>query len=190
MLFHNYLEKAIGSRVKIGILRAMSKFPERKLSGRELAKFTKNISHQAVAKSIKDLIDLDIINAEHYGTSKMLYLNKNHYLFGILKELFQIETDTINKLKSLLKNIPAKKIVIFGSIAKGTENLESDIDVLIITNNKIENIINNKKELVYKIFGNSLMTYVMTEKEFKKKKNTELIKNIIKDHILIKGELS
>ncbi|MBU0963277.1 MAG: hypothetical protein KKD48_05215, partial [Nanoarchaeota archaeon] len=64
-----------------------------------------------------------------------------------------------------------------------------DIDLLIITNNKIENVINNKRELVYKIFGNSLMAYVMTEKEFKNKKNTELIKNIIKEHILIKGEL-
>ncbi|MBU0962943.1 MAG: nucleotidyltransferase domain-containing protein, partial [Nanoarchaeota archaeon] len=172
MLFHNYLEKAIGSRVKIGILRAMSRFPERKVSGRELAKFTKNISHQAIAKSIKDLIDLDIINVEHYGTSQMLYLNKNHYLFDILRNLFQMEFNTINKLKSLLKNIPAKTIVLFGSIARGDENLESDIDLLIITNNKIENVINNKRELVYKIFGNSLMAYVMTEKEFKNKKNT------------------
>lgn len=190
MLFHNYLEKIFGSKIKVKIVRTMLRFPGKTFTTRELASFIKS-SHTAVLKSIDDLEGMNLINIEKHGTANLLNLNNDSILYNNLKRLFIMEKDTIKRLKKIFSNIPAKTVAIFGSIAKEKEEMNSDIDLLVITNNKnnVNRILINKQYYISKTFGNVLRPYILTENEFKKKKNLSLIKNIIKNHIIIKGSL-
>ena len=67
MLFHTYLEKILGTKVKIKLLRVMYKFPTKIFTGRELAGHIKGVSHTAVSKSLKDPIEMNLINIEYSG---------------------------------------------------------------------------------------------------------------------------
>lgn len=193
MLMHNYMEIVLGSKVKIKIIRTMFRFPGKTFTGRELAGLI-NTSSMAVSKSIKDLISINLVSLEHHGQSNLLKLNKNSYLFEHLNNLFLSEKLTINKLKEKIGNNLnlhyIKKAAIFGSFAEGKEKMDSDIDLFIITDKKelTDEIIQKLQKEINTEFGNVLMPYIMTKEEFKSKKNKPVIKNIIKNNILIIGD--
>ena len=194
MLMHNYMEIILGSKVKIKILRVMFRFPNKNFTGRELTSLIKDISNMAVSKSIKDLIEINLVSLEHHGNSNLLRLNKDSYLFKPIINLFQVEELTIIKLKKTISkhlNVPyIKTATIFGSFAKREEKIDSDIDLFIITNNKrlTDETIENLQKDINKEFGNVLMPYIMTKEEFKNKKNKPVINNIIENNILIIGD--
>ena len=191
MKINIYLEELLGSKVKIKILRALAKFETKSFTSRELAKSIK-VSHTAVIKSLDDLKGINVVGVVHPGTSNIIKLNKESYLTDIIMDLFNYERMTLISLKKdIAKGIKtAKKIALFGSIAEKKEKLNSDIDILIIAKNKEEimKLIAEKQNKFSKKFGNIISAYILTENEFKKNKNTDLIKNIIKRHIMIKGD--
>ena len=191
MLFNNYLETLLGSKVKIKILRALLRFEAKTFTLRELANYI-NTSHTAVLKSISDLQGMNIIKIESHGTSNLISLNKNSYFYKQLKDFFEFESNTVQHLKEELnKTLPkAKSIAIFGSIAAKDERINSDIDVLVITNEKsrMNEVVAKHQEALSKKFGNLISAYIMTETEFKRKKNTDFVKSIISNNILVQGE--
>ena len=171
------MEMVLGSKVKVKILRIMFRFPDKTFTGRELAGLTKEVSSMAVSKSIKDLTSMNLVN-----------------LFEPLKSLFLAEEATIIRLKEKIKkhlNLPCiKTAAIFGSVAKGNEEINSDIDLFIITDNKklTNEILEKLQKEINMEFGNTIMSYIMTKKEFNSKKNKSIIKNIIEDNILVIGD--
>lgn len=191
MLFGNYLETLVGSKVKVKILRALLRFQTKTFTSRELANYIK-VSHTAVLKSLGGLQGMNIIKIESHGTSNLITLNQESYLYDELKKLFDFELKTLQNLKEEIKKaLPkAKSIALFGSIAQKREEFNSDIDILIITKNKAEanEIITKKQELFSKKFGNVISANVMTEKEFKRKRSTAFIKDLLKSYVLIKGD--
>ena len=190
MLFNKYLETLLGSVVKIKILRALFRFQTKIFTSRELAVNIK-VSHTGVLKSLEDLRGMNIIKTENHGRSNLISLNKESLLYNELNKLFNFESETLNHLKEEIKKIlpNAKSIVLFGSIPQGMERSNSDIDILIIAKNKagIIDIIAKKQESFSKLFGNTISVHIMAEGEFKRKRNTNLIKGILENHILIKG---
>ena len=191
MMFSNYLETLLGSKVKVKILRALFRFQTKTFTSRELASNIK-VSHTAVLKSLGDLQGMNIIKIESHGTSNLITLNKDSNLMADLNSLFSSETGTLQHLKEeLRKLIPhAKSIAIFGSVAAKKEKLNSDIDVLIITSDKdkIADMIAKKQEEFSKKFGNVISAHIMTESEFSRKRNADLVKSILENHVLVKGE--
>ena len=190
MLFKNYLEKVLGSKVKIGVVRSLLKFPDKSFTARELAGFTK-VSHTPVLKSLKDLLEMGLIDIEKHGTSNLIKLNKNSYLYGPLRELFNYEANTRKKLVSKIKEIivDAEMVILFGSVQKGNEKMNSDIDILIVTKNrqKIYKEIEEKQNSVMREFGNVLSPIILTKKQFINKKNKPFARDLIKNYGLIKG---
>jgi predicted nucleotidyltransferase len=191
MLFSNYLEEVMGSKVKVKILRALFRFQTKTFTSRELANHIR-VSHTAVLKSLEALQGMNIIKIESHGTSNLITLNQESYLYDELKRVFDFEFKTLQNLKEEIKKaLPkAKSIALFGSIAQKKEKINSDIDILIITKNKAEanEIITKKQELFSKKFGNIISANVMTEKEFKRKRNTAFVKDLLKNYVLIKGD--
>ena len=191
MLFNAYLETLLGSKVKVKILRALLRFETKTFTLRELAEHVK-VSHTAVLKSLGDLQGMNIIKIESHGTSNLITINKESYLYKELKRLFDFEVQTVQQLKEEIKNnLPkAKSVALFGSIAMKKERLDSDIDILVITQDKskINEIIAKNQEVFSKQFGNVVSAHIMTEGEFNRKRNTPLVKDILESHILIEGD--
>ena len=191
MIFNRYLEKLTGSKVKIKILRALCRFENKSFTSRELAANIQ-VSHTAVLKSLPDLQEMNIINRHNHGNSHVISINEESHLYRQLKEMFNFEDNSLNSLKKeIIEMLPkAKKIALFGSISQKKEKPDSDVDILIIAKDKQETelIIAEKQEKFTKKFGNVISAQIMNEAEFSKKKNTPFIKDLLKNHIMLKGE--
>ena len=192
MILHKYLEIVLGSVVKIKILRTMFRFPEKTFTGRELASLIKDVSHMAVANSIKDLEDISLIDRRYHGNSNLFKLNKESYLFSILESLFKSEENTVNELKKQILNKihDVDMVVLFGSIAKKQEHMDSDIDLLVVTKNKrkIRLQFEEKMFKIIRIFGNVLSVILLNPEEFKRTKNKPCAKDLVNNYVLLKGD--
>lgn len=149
---------------------------------RELGKELR-IPHSTLSRKLNILRKNNVLDYKQEGKNKKYFLKKNimmkkavmmaeHYkLLKLLSKYPQLEP----LFQEILKKSSAKKIIIFGSYAKGTETKTSDLDIYLETKN-----IEEKKtieEINHKI---SVKITKFDEKDL-------LIKEIIKNHIILKG---
>ena len=189
MKYHNYLENLFGSKVKIKLIRTLYNFKDRSFTLNELSKYS-NITRQGITKVLDDLNGMNFIKLERVGNSIVIKLNRSEFINEILK-IYDLEKNTLNKLietiKSCFKGKKVASLALFGSVVKGEEEFNSDIDLLIITDNqKLASEISGKCNLeIINKFGNVLMPYILTKDKFKK---SNIRTDVIKNHILILGK--
>lgn len=189
MKYRNYLENLFGSKVKIKLIRTLHKFKEKSFTISELSRDS-NVTRQGIMKVLDDLYGMNVIKIERIGNSIVIRLNRNEFAENLLK-IYDLEKNTLNDLIALIRSyFKDKKIIniaLFGSIARGEERFDSDVDLLIITNNKkLASKISQKCNLeIIEKFGNVLMPYILNENEFKR---SNIRETVIKDHILICGK--
>lgn len=193
MLFHQYLEELLGSKLKIKILRTLWRFQEKEFTIRELAKFL-GISHTGVRKVLRDFERTNVVIVRTVGKSYAFKINTKSYAASIIEKIFESEQNTLLELiKMLKKGLSTPEIVsvaLFGSIAQKKEAPLSDVDLLILTKErgKVENIVLRLQKQVVERFGNSISAYYLTRDDFMKKRKSPLIMQILENHILIFGE--
>jgi predicted nucleotidyltransferase len=76
-----------------------------------------------------------------------------------------------------------KKIILFGSVAKGLEMENSDIDLFVLVKNlevkkEVETIIEGLSIKCFDLYGNRLAPYVLTEHEMKQRESLSVLKEI------------
>ncbi|PIN74729.1 hypothetical protein COV18_05915 [Candidatus Woesearchaeota archaeon CG10_big_fil_rev_8_21_14_0_10_37_12] len=142
-----------------------------------------NESHSTISRKLNYLKDENAIDYVREGKNKVFFLKKN-----IVAQSY-ILTSEIHKLIKLLRICPElsvifeemlnktdeKLIILFGSYAKGLAKKDSDIDVYIETKNK------TVKKIVEDI--NSKISVKIGTFDI----DSPLVKEIIKDHIIIRG---
>lgn len=79
------------------------------------------------------------------------------------------------------------KIILFGSVARGDDTEDSDIDILIISNEweQIDSLITDE---VFKIVLDTqelISPYVLSEKQFNETKNFNFLTNVLEDGVII-----
>ncbi|MBE2227882.1 MAG: nucleotidyltransferase domain-containing protein [Ignavibacteria bacterium] len=82
------------------------------------------------------------------------------------------DTETINKLKEYISNlresgISVSKAFLYGSHADGTMNSESDIDLLIVSDDQMDS--DTKASIAWKLTGKTdsrIEPYLVTKKKF------------------------
>ncbi|AWX31761.1 nucleotidyltransferase domain-containing protein [Methanosphaera sp. BMS] len=86
-----------------------------------------------------------------------------------------------------IKNKYIKKIILFGSVARGEDNDDSDIDILIISNNReiIEDKISDEKYNIITKYRELISAHIITEKHYEETKNYSFITNVIRDGIIL-----
>src|SRR3989344_2555725 len=172
---------------KNNILAQLLEKPTTRFQLRELARLTK-LSTTAVKYAIKNLLKENIIKTEKEKKYLFYKANWDAQEYKWTKKFYNIqkilESGLLNYLDQEL-NYP-EAIVLFGSAAKGEDAERSDIDLFVFSA--------NKKELDLKMFERKLgkpiilQLFNKTELEIAKKKNKELINNII-NGIMLKGYL-
>ena len=194
MLFHRYLEEIIGNKPALGMLRAMVRQKGMIFTVRRLADEAK-ISINECALTTQHLERFGIINIQPIGKAYHLTLNEKSYILNqIIRLIFDAEKNTMPQLiQTLKKYLTSNKItsaVLFGSVSKGEEQTDSDVDLLIISND-LDNTIDAVSKVsskVFEIFHGKISHVIFSEKQFKSKKNSDLIRSILSDHILICGK--
>lgn len=193
MRLHAYLETLLGSQVKIKVLRTLWRYNEKEFTIRELGKFL-GISHTGIKKVLNELEKTNVIKMRTIGKSYAFKLNTNSYAASIVEKVFSMEERTLSELRELIKRKLEFPFVIsaalFGSIVEGGETPRSDIDLLIVTNQrgKVEEMIAKLQKDVSERFGNPISTYYINEEDLQKKREEPPIKQAMQNHILICGK--
>ncbi|MGI0056252.1 MAG: nucleotidyltransferase domain-containing protein [Nitrosarchaeum sp.] len=195
MKLHNYLEQVLGNKIAISILRTLVKYKGKIYTIRRLAEDA-GASHPEVSKTLGELEKFGVVQIQPVGRAHQISLNEKSYVLGkIIVPILKAEEKTLAEVISILKNhLGTKKIisaVIFGSVAKSEERDDSDIDVLIISNDldhAISVISNAALEISLK-FQSNVSHIIFSELQFRsKKKNNALIQSILVNHIVICGK--
>ena len=79
------------------------------------------------------------------------------------------------------------KIILFGSVARGEDTEDSDIDILIISNEwgQIDPLITDEVFNVVLDTQELISPYVLSEKQFEETKNFNFLTNVLKDGVVI-----
>lgn len=194
MLLHRYLEEVLGNRASITLLRTMINYQGRVFTVRGLAEEAKVTPNEA-ALTIHDLERFGIVKIQPVGRAYQLELNKKSYILDrIIEPIIKHEKGTFAELLALLKkHLDTRKIitaVIFGSAVKGQEKADSDLDLLVVSNDREHAVtrLAEATEQIFSIFHGSISPIIFTEKEFKAKQKESLIRSIIDNHVLICGK--
>lgn len=193
MLYHNYMEKLLGSIVKVKIARTLCRIPQKTWTSRELAKFI-GISNMSVLRTLKDFMEMNLIGLSRAGNSHIISVKKSSFAFTeILKPLFDLEKSALESLEYDLKGMfPPKYIILyalFGSLVAKEEKPNSDIDLLVVTDHpdQVENLLAEKQWEISGKYGNIISPFIMTRKEFKEKQDSPFLKEAKKSHIILQG---
>ena len=193
MRVHRYLEDVLGSKVKIMVMRELFKYPSKASTIRELAESIKEVTHTGIRKALGDLQGANIIRVEHHGQSNLVTLNGKSSIYNTLKTLFEEEQEKYYRLtQDLMVEIPNKihSCAIFGSLARKSENANSDIDMLFITDNQelVMDYVEKTSKKISNKYGNVIVPYIMSKDEFIKKKNTAFVKSVLDNYKMLSGE--
>jgi predicted nucleotidyltransferase len=162
-------------------------------TGRGLAG-TANVSTSEAAVVVEQLQKYGIIRIQPVGKSYQISLNEKSYVLNkIIKPILRAEEQTLNELCSLLKKYLGKRIVsaaIFGSISRGEEKDDSDIDLLVISNDFdfATGLVSKAQEEVSLLFHSNLSPLILSEKEFRAKKNDRFVRSILDSYIMVAGK--
>jgi predicted nucleotidyltransferase len=139
------------------------------------------LSHMSVNRNMKYFYNINLVRLKRYGRTFAWSANEESYLYvklrQVIKDIMAIEP--LRDLKAfLLQKLKMTGVIsayIFGSVSKGREKEDSDIDLFVVALDE-----SVKKTLVDKldragleclrIFGNALSPYVLTQSEYGSKR--------------------
>jgi len=185
MKFHESLLDNLNSKAKARIVKFLLTH-EAAMSEREIASILK-VSHMSVNRTMRELAGVNFGNFVTIGKSHLWKVNRQSYAFKVLSTMIKDVKNPLESLKNtLLKYLPKnliKRAVLFGSISKGSEKADSDIDLFILiknaqNRNALEPSIEKLSNICFELYGNRLAPYILTEQELKQKKNLKIIPEI------------
>ncbi len=159
------------------------------MSEREIASVLK-VSHMSVNRTMRKLADINLVNFVTIGNAHLWSVNRKSYAFKVLSKLIKgvsgIEEPLKELKKTILKNLPEAlitKMVLFGSVAKGEEKANSDIDLFILVKDiqgkkEIELSIDRLSNICLEQYGNRLAPYILTEHEMRQKKDLRIVSEV------------
>ena len=188
MRFHLLPSDLLKSEDRIKITKFLLTH-EAAMSEREIASVL-NISHMSINRAMRELAELNLVHYVVVGKAHLWKINRNSFSYRMFDKLIkniEVWVDPLTELKQIiLRNLPLRsieRVVIFGSISKNVEKVNSDIDVFILTKNtegqkKIEKAIEKISNECLEAFGNRLSPYLLTEQQLKQKKSLEIISEV------------
>lgn len=200
MRFHRVLSEIAGSQAKARILETILNLPSKSWTGRQLA-IKSGVSQSQANAALKTLKEYGIVDSMRAGAAVVWTVNVKHVICAWLQKIASAERQIPAIIaEELDKEITLKnkvdKVIMFGSVARGEERPDSDIDILVITKNpadkdKIKQGVINASARLLSVLGNPLVPVVYSRLEAKRKNNSRLMRAIHKDGIILyDGELA
>jgi len=105
------------------------------LTGRSVAALLHSpASPSGVQKVLDDLVSNGVVIAEPAGRARLYTLNRDHVAAAAIDQLARLRDVLLERIKAEAESwtIPAKAIWLFGSTARGQGDADSDLDLLIV----------------------------------------------------------
>ena len=190
MKFNTSLLDILNSKTKLKIVKFLLTH-EASMSEREIASILK-VSHMSINRTMRELSEVNFVDFVTIGKAHLWKVNRKSYAFKVLSEFIKGVSrirDPLDDLKDMiLTNIPKtliKKVVLFGSVAKGEEETDSDIDVFFLVKDsrdkeKVGSALEKLSNACLETYGNRLSPYILSEQETKKKAKIKFLFEINK----------
>jgi len=151
MVFHKSLLTVLNSKTKQKIVGFLLKH-EALMSEREIAAVS-GVSHMSINRIMRELAEMNFVHFVRAGRAHLWRINRGSYAFHILSGLFNTlsqKTAPFEDLKrTILDKLPlpfVENLILFGSIAMGTERFDSDIDLYVQVNLEGKTPSNGRRE--------------------------------------------
>jgi predicted nucleotidyltransferase len=194
MQFHQFLDMLLGSKVMVRLVRSLINREGMVFTVRKLA-LESGVTQTDAALAVKQLEKFGVLSIRPVGRSYMLSVNKDSYILNsILKPAVRGEQgmmeEFLDTLKKYMTDKSAESVALFGSVAAGKERVDSDIDILVISDDfdAAIDLVTRAQDKVLTTFNGFLSPLVMGRKEFRAKKDGDLVRSILANHILISGK--
>lgn len=174
MRYHQPLDGILGNKTQVRILRLLCR-TQSAHTGRELARLIE-LSHNTVRSALEELERNGLVIKQQAGRSYMYSLDEDNIITtDILSPAFKLENDLLKKVVGLYFDALGKdlvKAIIFGSVSKGNERPESDIDLVLVFKNGInpedkEDSVAEVSLEVARKFGNQASAILVKESDYK-----------------------
>jgi predicted nucleotidyltransferase len=194
MQLRRALDPMLGSNTKLGLLRTMFASPGRHWTGREVAGAAR-ISTAQAARDLAELADTSLVLREVTGKSYSWQLNSAHVLFPAFTELFareaNLRAEMVHQVADSLGPIPFDRARLFGSISRGDERADSDVDLFLqirtpAERGRAEAAIDRVRSSIWSRFGNPVSALVYTRAEAKRPPNPALMVSIEREGIEVR----
>jgi predicted nucleotidyltransferase len=133
MRFHDLSRHLLGAPARVAVLGVLLSSDGREWTARELARHA-GVSHPQVLEALRLFEAEGLVRQRRFGRSSVWSVDEGHFLTERLRSLATLEGDALRELlsaiESSLRAAGASEAYLFGSVARGSEDPSSDIDVL------------------------------------------------------------
>ena len=182
------LQQLLGSQARAEILKQLFT-PERKTFHlRELSRKAA-LSAPVLQRELRQMAELKLIRAEKDGNRINFSADTAHPLYSVLCDLVQKTEGAVALLKQAFADCPAQFVFIFGSMAKGTANANSDIDLFVIGDCGLREITRRIHSVASQI-GQEVNPYAISQADFARRlhDNDHFLREIVNTpKIFLKG---
>jgi len=194
MTLHDYASQVLGNRFTIKVLKNLLRYRGKVFTIRELARVS-GISHPQVSKLVKELEAAGVVKLKPIGKAYQITLNEESYILkSMIEPVFRAEHETVNHLISTIRpffhNRKIASAAIFGSVARGEERSTSDVDLLVVTEDKdiANECVARASTATLSTFGTALSPFIMDKQEFARRRNEKLVKSILDSYLIVYGK--
>lgn len=191
----------LGKKYQREVLEVLLDQPDYVFTVNEVAKETSG-SYNTVSRFLRGLEAFDIVKFSQKGGTNLVEYNSSSKYHEVIKSLLRVENQSLRKQAERYAELlysdyetseHIRSIVLFGSVARGSANSESDIDILILTEGENKSKIKDKavkKAQKNNKVDNEIVPIVENfsefEQNFKDEERFEI--NIMRDGIVLEGE--
>ena len=174
MKFHDVMEEVFGTSKRIKVLRVLVRY-RKEFTSRELSSYC-DVSVRGVIDILTLFERYGFVKSRRVGRSILWKMDENNCLIkSLILPSFEAERNLLDHLKRRIsrsvRGLPVQKVVIYGSVARGDERPDSDIDLLLVVREKgkwVGELQDKLRGEVLELFGNMLSILVCTSSEYKK----------------------
>lgn len=175
MRYHEPLNDILGNRVQVKLLRVLVR-TKASFTGRELARIIGHSQNQT-SLALRELESSGLVVWQSAGRSHLYSVDSENILVTeFLEAGFRLEDALLDRLADIFFDEVGKdllSLVLFGSVAKGEEKPNSDIDLVVVVREGadlkvVEDRVAEASLKVARRFGNQVMPIVVKKSDYDK----------------------
>ncbi|PIN69030.1 hypothetical protein COV93_07060 [Candidatus Woesearchaeota archaeon CG11_big_fil_rev_8_21_14_0_20_43_8] len=181
------IEPILGYKSSLRVLSLLFETPRRLVSRKDLFEFTK-LGNAPLSKALSRLVKAQMIFLEKKGKKEFYRVNLDNHYSMLIKKAWENERMSVRQLdydikiivsefiRQILDVSEVKRIILFGSWAKGTASINSDIDLALIYKNETTSEIETTRivKRLEKQFGKEIQVHYMSERSLDSKNKLAL----------------